>query len=62
MTNNFDFNKFSDIVFEDLHDGPDFPDAYISHALYDGEEMTEEELDVINDSELVYDLLIKNIY
>ena len=33
----------------DTRDYPDFCDAYICFAMYDGREMTEEELEILND-------------
>lgn len=43
----FDLSKISNVVIADIDpkDYPDFCDAYIESADYDGKEMTEEELD-----------------
>ena len=43
----------------DHSDYPDYCDAYITDAPYDGEEVTEEQLEEINnDSQFVYDSVI----
>lgn len=55
--------KIKHVEHEDVHgwDAPDFCDAYVSYAEYDGEEMTESQLDELNDnSELVHELLIEH--
>ena len=42
----------------DTRDYPDFVDAYVIQALWDnGEELSEKELDQLNDSELLYDII-----
>ena len=47
----------------DPKDYPDFVDAYIYSADYDGEEMTDEMLDELNqDSDFVYDSLQNQLY
>ena len=44
----------------DMHDYPDFVDAYILSADYDGKEMTEDQLDEINDDrDFVYSKIIQ---
>jgi hypothetical protein len=45
------YSLISDIEVEDVFtwDAPDFCDAYISFALYDGMPMTDEQLDALND-------------
>ena len=44
-------------------DYPDFVDAYISSADYDGKPMTEEQLDNINEDRVfVYECLTKQLY
>ena len=56
-----DTSKISDIEVEDvmLSDFPDFCDAYIASATYDGRDMTEEELDELNeDTDFVYKAVI----
>ncbi len=46
-----DYKKISNIEVQgiDYRDYPDFVDAYIGYAEYDGKEMTDEQLDEIND-------------
>lgn len=44
-------------------DYPDFVDAYISYATLNGRELTENELDELNeDSQFVYEQVIKYLY
>ena len=60
-----DYTKITNIEFEgiDYRDAPDFADAYISNADYNGEEMTDAQLEELNsDSGFVYDMLIEYIY
>jgi len=60
-----DFSKVvvTDISDIDTSDYPDFCDAYISGATIDGEEVTEEQLEEINnDTQFVYDSVIKWIF
>ena len=47
---NFDVNKFENVVMGsvDPHDYPDFSDAYIESAMYNGRELTEQELEIVN--------------
>ena len=46
----------------DMRDYPDFTDAFISYADYDGKPMTEYELDEINeDRDFVYEQTLKAI-
>jgi hypothetical protein len=55
-----DYTKISNIEFDgvDTTDYPDFSDAYIVNADYDGEPMSDEMLDEINDnSAFVYESL-----
>lgn len=62
----FDLSLVEDIELEcvNTRDYPDFSDAYISYALYDGREMTDEELDMLNDNypEFVYDKVINSLF
>ena len=46
-----DYSKISNVNIDgiDMDDYPDFCDAYILSADYDGVEMTEAELDLLND-------------
>lgn len=47
----------------DTKDYPDFCDAYILSADYDGKPMTEDQLNEINeDSDFVYDCILKFIF
>ena len=49
----FDLSKITDVEVEDAHGNqyPEFEDAYISAAYYNGIEMTEEQLDRLNEDE-----------
>jgi len=52
-----DYSKISDVEIDgiDHRDAPDYVDAFISSASYDGRPMTDEELDELNsDSDFVY--------
>lgn len=52
-----DYKKITNVVLDglDLEDYPDFCDAYIVSADYDGEPMTDDQIDKLNeDSDLVY--------
>ena len=56
---NLDYAKISDVEVDgiDTADYPDFCDAFIAYAEYDGKEMTDEQLDTLNeDSDFVYKL------
>jgi hypothetical protein len=58
------FNKSNIIVinFDEIHtdDYPDFCDGYVSKALYNGNEMTQDELDELNeDRELIGELIME---
>jgi len=60
-----DHTKISDIEFDgiDPKDYPDFCDAFIISANYDGEPMTEEQLEEVNqDGDFVYESLMKHLY
>lgn len=60
-----DYKKISAIEFDgiDRKDHPDYCDAYISYAEYDGREMTDEELDEINDDqEFVHEKLFNHLF
>lgn len=61
----FDYSKISSIEIEDIdhRDAPDYCDAFIAYAEYDGREMTAEELDQLNeDHDFVYDAVINQLY
>ncbi len=53
-----DYSQIEDVEINGINtrDFPDFCDAYIAAATYQGREMTEEELEVLNnDSDYVYE-------
>jgi hypothetical protein len=59
-----DYKLIDNVEFDnvDYTDYPDFCDAYICYAEYNGIEMTDEELDALNDdNDLRYDLLMEFI-
>jgi len=59
-----DYKLIDNIEFDGINYGdyPDFSDVYISNACYDGVEMTEEQLDEINeDSDFVYERFLDHI-
>jgi hypothetical protein len=65
MSSKFDYKLFTDVEFGDVHhwDYPDYCDAFIDNAEYDGKELSEEELDELNeDRDLVYQLLNDYLY
>ncbi len=61
-----DTNKVHDVEVDgiDYSDYPDFCDAYISFATYDGRDMTDEELEVLNDlhRDFVYEEVMRRIH
>jgi len=60
-----DYDQIKDIQVDGINfrDAPDFCDAYICSATYKGRDMTDEELDVLNeDSSFVYECIINKIY
>ena len=60
-----DYNEIDNIEVEgiDMKDAMDFVDAFISSADYKGVEMTEEQLDLLNDdSDFVYNAVMNSIY
>jgi len=61
----FDFRKITNVVLDGLDhkDYPDYCDAFIDSADYDGKEMTDEQLDELNeDYELIYELVWANLH
>lgn len=61
----FDYSKIESIQIDgiDTRDAPDFCDAFISSASYNGEDMTEEELEALNeDSDFVYECVMDALY
>lgn len=60
-----DYTQITDIELDDIQswDYPDFCDAFICSATYMGREMTEEELEVLNDdTDFVYEKVMERIY
>jgi len=60
-----DLKKITDIEIEDIdfNDAPDFVDAHITSALYDGKSLTDKDLDELNeDSDFVYESVLNEIY
>jgi len=60
-----DYSQIEDVEVDgiDIRDYPDFCDAFIASASYQGREMTDEELDVLNeDSSYVYDCVQEKLY
>jgi hypothetical protein len=62
---NLDYSQIADVVVAsiDLSDYPDFCDAYVESATYQGRDMTEEELEVLNeDGEFVYNHAVEQVF
>ena len=61
-----DLNKVDNMQFDgiDFGDYPDFCDAFCCEADYDGIQMTDEQLDILNDDhyEFVYDSLYQHLF
>lgn len=60
-----DYSKIDNVEIEgiDTRDAPDFCDAFISSADYDGRPMTDEELELLNaDSDYVYETVLDCLY
>lgn len=60
-----DLTKVDNIEIDgiDTKDYPDFSDAFISAADYDGREMTDDELDELNEEyEFVYEQVLKHLF
>lgn len=61
----FDYKKITNVVLDGIHhwDYPDYCDAFIDSADYDGKEMTDEQLDELNeDYELIHELVWDNLH
>ena len=56
-----EYHRISNVEFDNVRGGHDFADAMILSADYDGEPMSEEQLNSIS-SDLVYDLLMDHLY
>ena len=63
---NLDLSKIEDIEFDGINhnDYPDFCDAFISSATYQNRDMTEEELEVLDEEyrDWVYEKLMDYLY
>ena len=60
-----DYKKITNVVVDGIHhwDYPDYCDAFIDSADYDGKPMTDEQLDDLNeDSDLVFELVWDNLH
>lgn len=60
-----DYNKIKNVEIEDINtkDYPDFCDAYVYYAEYNGKPMTEEQLDALSDnSSFVHEEIINQLY
>ena len=63
--NELDYTQITDVQVENIASGdyPDFVDAYIGAATYKGRDMTEQELELLNeDGEFIYNKVIENIF
>ena len=61
----FDYEKITNVVLDGIHhwDYPDYCDAFIDSADYDGKEMTDEQLNELNeDYELINELVWDNLH
>lgn len=61
----FEYTKITNVVLDGIHhwDYPDYCDAFIDSADYDGKEMTDKQLDDLNeDYELVSELVWDNLH
>lgn len=60
-----DYSKISNVSVANINtkDAPDFCDAYIESADYDGEPMNDAQLDELNDDgDFVYEQVMKHLY
>lgn len=60
-----DLSLVTDVKVEGINtdDYPDFADAFISEAMYDGQPMTDLELEVLNEAhDFVYNQLMNKLY
>jgi len=64
MTIKFDINQLDDIQLDgvDIKDYPDFCDAYVESASFKGVELTDEQLDELNDSDETRSWVNANAY
>lgn len=59
-----DYTKIENIEFDgiDHKDAPDYCDAFISYAEYNGIEMTDDQLNILNDDRgFIYEKLISHL-
>lgn len=60
-----DYSKISDVEVSGINtrDYPDFVDAFVESATYDGREMSDDELDALNeDRDFVYEKTIERLF
>lgn len=60
-----DYSKIGEVSVDGINtrDYPDFCDAFIESATYDGRDMTEAELEVLNEnSDFVYECVVDRLY
>jgi hypothetical protein len=60
-----DLTKISNIILKNIgfEDYPEFCDAYIAYADYDGREMDDDELDILNENlDFIYEAVMKQIF
>lgn len=58
-----DKSKIQDIQLFICNEYPDFPNSYIESATYEGKELTEDQLEELNnDSSFVYEEIIRQIF
>lgn len=65
QTTKFNYELITNITIDgiDHRDYPDYCDAFIDYAEYNGKEMTDEQLDALNeDHELVSELVWDNLH
>lgn len=65
MSEKFDISKVSNLQFEgiDHRDYPDYCDSYVVSGDYDGEEMTDEQLEELDSyPDFVYEKLMNHIF
>jgi hypothetical protein len=59
-----DYSKITDVIVDgvDMKDYPDFSDAFIVSACYDGEPMSEDEIEDLNeDADFVHEKAIESL-
>jgi len=60
-----DYSKIENVDLDgvNINDYPDFCDAYVASATYDGRDMTDDELDEINEnSEYIRELVMEKLF